>query len=139
MERLVVVIIITVIAVAVATLVQRRRPADTPTPTGYHVPPQLHRPDFARPEAEWLVAVFTSTTCSTCAGVWSKVEVLESDSVAVDEVEVIERGDLHDRYAIDGVPTTVIADGEGVVRAHFLGPVTAADLWSALAELREEG
>jgi hypothetical protein len=126
------------VAVVVAVLVQRRQP-DAPVRTGYHVPAQLHRPDFTRPDAEWLVVVFTSATCSTCAGVWEKVQVLESDAVAVDEVEVTARRDLHERYAIDGVPTTVVADREGVVRASFLGPATATDLWAALAELREPG
>jgi len=83
--------------------------------------------------------VFTSATCSTCAGVWDKVQVLESDAVATQEVEVGAARDLHDRYGIDGVPTTVVADRDGVVRASFLGPATATDLWAAVAELREPG
>ena len=138
MERLVVVLVVAAVAVVVAALVQRRQP-DAPVRTGYNVPGQLHRPDFDRPDAEWLVAVFTSATCSTCAGVWDKVQVLESPAVATQEVEVSARRDLHDRYGIDGVPTTVVADRDGVVRASFLGPTTATDLWAALAELREPG
>lgn len=138
MERLVVVAVVAVVAVAVAVVIQRRQ-SDAPVRTGYTVPGQLHRPDFDRPDAEWLVAVFTSATCSTCAGVWEKAQVLESGAVATQEVEVGARPDLHDRYRIDGVPTTVVADREGVVRASFLGPVTATDLWSALAELRDPG
>ena len=46
---------------------------------------------------------------------------------------------LHERYAIEAVPTTLIADPEGVVVASFLGPVTATDLWAAVAEAREPG
>jgi len=134
----VVVAVVAVVAVVVAVLVQRRQP-DAPVRTGYNVPAQLHRPDFARPDAEWLVAVFTSATCSTCAGVWEKVRVLESDAVATQELEVSAARELHDRYRIDGVPTTVVADRQGVVRASFLGPTTATDLWAALAELREPG
>lgn len=139
MERLIVVVVLAVIAVAIAAFVQRRQPPTTPANTGYHVPGQLHRPDFARPDAEWLVAVFTSATCSTCAGMWQKVQALESDVVAVQELEVKDRRDLHDRYAIDGVPTTVIADRDGVVRTSFLGPATATDVWAAVAELRAPG
>lgn len=138
MERLLVVAVVAVVAVVVAVVVRRRQPA-APVRTGYNVPGQLHRPDFTRPDAEWLVVVFTSATCSTCAGVWEKAQVLESDAVAVQEVEVGAHRDLHDRYRIDGVPTTVVADHEGVVRASFLGPTTATDLWAALAELREPG
>lgn len=139
MERLVIVGLIAAVAVVVALVVQRRQPADAPVRTGYNVPGQLHRPDFTRPDAEWLVAVFSSATCDTCAGVWDKVRVLESDVVAVQELEVSAHRELHDRYRIDGVPTTVMADAAGVVRASFLGPATATDLWAALAELRDPG
>jgi hypothetical protein len=139
MERLLIVAVVAAVAVIIAMVVQRRQPPAAPVQTGYNVPGQLHRPDFARPEADWLVAVFSSATCSTCAGVWDKVRVLESDAVAVQELEVSAHRVLHDRYRIDGVPTTVVADADGVVRASFLGPATATDLWAALAELREPG
>jgi hypothetical protein len=137
-ERLLVVVVVAALAVAVAALVQRRRPG-VPVETGHHVPAQLHRPDFARPEADWLVVVFTSASCQSCAGVWRKARMLESHTVAVEEVEFPGGRALHDRYGIDGVPTTVVADGEGVVRASFLGPATATDLWATLAELRSPG
>ena len=56
------------------------------SPAG-RVPTQLDRADFDRPDAPWLVAVFTSATCDTCADVVAKAEVLASDDVAVDHVE----------------------------------------------------
>ncbi len=139
MERVVILVVIAAVAVVVALVVQRRQPTTAPAPTGDHVPVQLHRADFERPDAPWLVAVFSSATCSTCAGMWEKVRQLESDTVAVHEVEVTARKDLHDRYRIESVPTTVIADVDGVVRRSFLGPATATDLWAAVAELREPG
>jgi hypothetical protein len=139
MERLLIVGVVAVVAVVVALVVQRRQAPAAPVRTGYNVPAQLHRPDFERPDAQWLVVVFSSATCSTCAGVWDKVRVLESAAVAVQEVEVGAHRELHDRYRIDGVPTTVMADAEGVVRASFLGPATATDIWAALAELRDPG
>jgi hypothetical protein len=49
------------------------------------------------------------------------------------------RPDLHARYAIEAVPILVIADAAGVVRASFIGPHTATDLWARLAEVREPG
>ena len=51
------------------------------------MPAQLDRDDFARPEAAWLVAVFTSATCHTCADVVAKAGVLATDDVAVDVLE----------------------------------------------------
>ena len=139
MERVLIIVVIAAVAAVVALVVQRRQPTTMPAETGYHVPVQLHRPDFDRPDAPWLVAVFTSATCTTCAGMWDKARQLESDEVAVQEVEVTARKDLHERYRIDSVPTTVVADLNGVVMASFLGPATATDLWAAVAELRDPG
>jgi hypothetical protein len=138
-ERALTALVLAVVVLAVAALVQRRRRPDAPVRTGYAVPQQVDRADFARPDAPWLVAVFTSATCDSCAGVWDRARHLDSAEVVVQEVEVATRKDLHDRYAIEAVPLVLVADLEGVVRQSYLGPVTATDLWAAVAELREPG
>jgi hypothetical protein len=138
-ERLVLVLVLVALAVAAAVVIERRRRPDVPTNVEHTLPGQLDRRDFARPEAPWLVAVFTSATCSSCPGVWDKAQLLASDDVAVHEAEVGAARDLHDRYRITAVPAVVIADATGAVRATFLGPVTATDLWATVAELREPG
>lgn len=137
MDRLLIALGIAVVAAVVALLVRRWRQTDPPTRSRGLVPAQLDRGDFAAPEAPWLVAVFTSATCSTCADVEAKAAVLRSDEVAVEVVDYEVRGDLHRRYRIDAVPLLVIADQAGVVRHHVLGPVTATDLWAAMARLRD--
>jgi len=58
--------------------------------------------------------------------------------VAVVEVTYQQRPDLHARYSVEAVPALVLAGHDGVVRAGFLGPVTATDLWAAVAEARNE-
>ncbi len=138
MERVVITVVIVAVAVVVAVVLQRRRP-DAPTQSSWTVPAQLDRRDFEHPDADWLVVVFTSASCASCASVKEKVALLESATVAVHDVEAVADKDLHDRYGIDAVPTLVIADREGVVAASFVGPVTAADLWATMAELREPG
>jgi hypothetical protein len=139
MERLIIGAVLVAVAVVVALVVQRRT-ADPPTqPRTWAVPAQLDRADFTRPEASWLVVLFSSATCDTCRGVAGKVEALASDEVAVEEIEAVAGRDRHRRYGIDAVPTLVVADAEGVVRASFVGPVTAADLWATMADLREPG
>lgn len=138
-ERILIAVALALVAIAIAAVVQRRQRAAAPVRTGYAVPQQLRRDDFARPDAEWLVVVFTSATCNTCAGVWDKARHLESPAVAVQEVEHVADRALHDRYAIEAVPTTLVVDAEGVVAASFLGPVTATDLWAAVAEARDPG
>ena len=137
MERLLIALAIMVAAVAIAEVVRRRRRPDAPTQPRYEVPSQLDRSDF--PGDGWLVVVFTSETCSTCADVVQKAEVLRSDAVAVEVATFQHRRDLHERYSIEAVPAVLVADGDGVVHASFLGPVTATVLWAAVAEVREPG
>ena len=134
-DRLVLALALTALAVVVAVVLDRRRP-DAPTSARWAVPVQLDRRDFARPTAPWLVAVFTSATCDSCAGVIARALPLDSAEVAVQEIEVGAQPELHRRYAIDAVPCLVVADAEGVVRASFVGPPTATDLWATLADLR---
>lgn len=136
-ERVLIAAIVVVIATALAVLVQRRRP-DPPTQAAWAVPSQLDRNDFDRPDAPWLVAVFTSATCDTCALALQKANVLTSDDVAVQDVEAKARADLHARYHIEAVPLIVLADSEGIVRSSFAGPPSATDLWAAVAGAREQ-
>lgn len=110
----------------------RREVSESP-PT-HHVPDRLERGDFARPDAGWLVAVFTSDSCSSCAQVWRLARRLEGPEVAVQRVEVKHEAALHARYGIDAVPLTVIADQDGVTRRSIAGPTTESALRAALAE-----
>jgi hypothetical protein len=138
MERLIIACVLIAVAVVVAIVLQRRRPAP-PVGREWNIPAQLDRLDFRSPQAPWLVAVFTSETCDACSDVAMKAEALRSNVVAVQELEVSADADLHRRYGIDAVPLVLIAGHDGVVARHFLGPVTATDLWAAVAEAREPG
>lgn len=137
MDRLLIAAALVVVAVGVALVLRRRRP-DPPTQPRWSVPAQLDRHDFSRPEAAWLVAVFTSSTCGSCGELVDKAAALASEAVEVQEVEFLACRELHERYGIDAVPTVVMADHEGVVRGSFVGPVSAADLWAKVAEVRED-
>lgn len=135
-------IVIAVVLVAVvggAAWLLRRRPTEAPPRDLYPVPRQLDRADFERPDARWLVALFSSAACDSCRTLPPKLRVLDSPEVATCDVEAEARGDLHRRYEIAAVPTTVVADADGVVRKAFVGAFTATDLWAALAELRAPG
>jgi thioredoxin-related protein len=125
---------------AVAAVLKRRRAAQAPTqPDGWHAPQQLDRRDFDRPDHEWLVVVFSSASCQACQSMVTKARVLDSPKVAVQEVEYSANKSLHQRYRIDAVPTTLVADRAGIVRASFHGPLSATDLWAAVADAREPG
>jgi hypothetical protein len=134
-----VVAVVVVFAVAgLVALVMQRRQSNAPTqPTVYPVPTQLDRADFTRPDAPWLVAVFTSRTCDGCARVIAKAEVLAGADVAYHEISYQDDKALHDRYSVEAVPLVAIADAEGVVVKAFVGEVTAIDLWAAVATARD--
>ena len=137
MERLLLAVAVVVLAAVIGEVVRRKRAVDPPTQPRYETPSQLDRGDFAGDG--WLVAVFTSDTCSTCADVVRKAEVVRSESVSVEVVPYQARRDLHERYSIDAVPCLVIAAADGVVHHAHLGPITATDLWAAVANAREPG
>jgi hypothetical protein len=136
--RLVLALVI-LIAVGVLAWFMRKRPPDPPPRDVYPVPKQLDRSDFPRPDAAWLVALFSSTACDSCRGLGAKLTPLESSDVVVCEIEAEDQGALHRRYELAAIPTTVVADADGVVRRAFVGAFTATDLWAAVAELRDPG
>jgi hypothetical protein len=137
MTQVLIVVAVAVIALGVGWYMQHQAPDAPTTPANHRTPDQLDRHDFVRPDAPWLVAVFTSATCDTCAKVWTSTQLVESDDVAIQNIEVSSDKHLHDRYTITAVPSVVIADAAGVTQAAFLGPPSSADLWAKLAELRD--
>jgi len=134
--RIVVAIALFALLALLAWWLERRRRRDAPTQGRAEAPAQLDRNDFARPDAAWLVVLFTSKTCESCEGLYDKAAALESGEVAVAEVEYFAHRELHERYRIDAAPLTLVADDHGVVRASFLGAFTSAELWSTVSELR---
>src|SRR3954451_4430512 len=128
-----------VIALAVGAVLRRKRAVDAPTQPTFATPRQIDRADFDDPETPWLVAVFSSATCMTCADVVAKAMVLRCSQVGVVDVEYSAAPALHRKYNVDAVPIAVIADCDGVVRASFVGPMSATDLWAAVAEVRDPG
>ncbi len=133
--RLLALVVLTAIAVAIAVLLQRRRP-DPPSAPSYRAPAQLDRADFAEPSVPTLIALFASTTCNTCPTAWEAVTAAAAETdrggVVVQRIDVQGDPRLHERYRIDGVPTTLVADAEGVVTQAFFGPITADEVAAAL-------
>ncbi|MET1002434.1 MAG: thioredoxin family protein [Acidimicrobiia bacterium] len=136
-SRLLLAAVLLAIACAVAWILERRRRSAPPTQGRGLVPHQVDRADFPRPDAPWLVVLWSSRTCESCRGLAEKMTPLTSDDVAVVEVEYQADPELHRRYAIEAAPVTIIVDADGVTRASFAGAFTATDLWAAVANLRD--
>jgi len=133
--------VIVAIVSTVALVARRRRVDDAPTQREWHVPSQIDVGDFGSDGRadHWSVVVFTSSTCQVCRDVAHKATALASRHVTVRDVEYSAERKLHEKYRIDAVPTVLVADHRGVVHRHFLGPVSATDLWAAVADAREPG
>jgi hypothetical protein len=116
----VLVVVLGILALAVSMLFSRRTP-DAPSTPLFAAPTQLDRRDFAHPDTDWLMVLFTSATCTSCRSAREVVLPLGLEGLAVQEVEHPGRRDLHDRYRIDSVPTVVVADIEGVVAWSHVG------------------
>ncbi|HET8929661.1 MAG TPA: thioredoxin family protein [Acidimicrobiales bacterium] len=125
---------IVIAGIGVAAVIRRRDAGQMAQGRRWSVPAQLERRDFADPEADRLVVVFSSDTCDVCAQTWQQVNelVTPASGTAVDRVSYQDRSDLHDRYGIAAVPTLLVADGEGVVQRSFVGPPDAAELAEVL-------
>lgn len=136
MDRLLLVLGGVAVSLLVASLLSRRqRPA--PAANTHTAPRQLDRSDFDGQDRRWLVAVFTASSCATCAGVMERAMPLAGSQVCVQELELDADAALHERYGVDAVPLLLIADQNGAVQRALFGPAAAADLWASLAELRE--
>lgn len=131
MTRLIILVVLAVAAVGVALLLQRRRP-EPPSAPSYRAPSQLDRDEFTGPNDVPLVVVFASTTCNSCPVVWEEVERSKTDAFVIERVNVQDDPKRHERYKIDGVPTTLVVGADGVVSAAFFGPLKDGALAEAI-------
>lgn len=136
MDRIVIAGAVFLVVLVVAAIMRRRAPG-VPTQPAARLPAQLIRDDFANPDRPWLVAVFTSRTCDSCGPATDRARLLESTEVAYEEIPWQDKKDLHDRYGVTAVPSTLIADADGVVHRSFVGAPDSGELWGAVAELRD--
>ena len=139
MAQVVVAVIVVAVALVVGLVLRSGRQVSAPTQPVAVVPVQLDRADFPDATTPWVVVVFSSATCHSCADVVRKAQVLSSKAVTVVDVEFSSNAALHRKYDIQAVPIVAIADHQGVVHRGFAGPVTATDLWAAVADAREPG
>ena len=134
MERLIIGAAIAAVAIVVAVVVDHRKP-DSPTGGSGHVPMQLDRDDFADPETAWVLLVFTSATCRSCAKVWKQAIAIDRPNLSVQGVGVEAAKEIHERYRIDAVPLALLVDSEGVTQRFFLGPTAPGEIEEAAARL----
>jgi hypothetical protein len=139
MTQLIIALVVVVASIGAGLVLRRRQAVAAPTQPSLSVPVQFDRADFPEADAPWAVLVFSSATCHTCADVVRKAQVLATRQVSVVDVEYGAHTALHRKYDIQAVPMVAIVDADGVVHRGFTGPVSATDLWAAVAEARDPG
>jgi hypothetical protein len=132
MVRLLIALTLILISVSIALIVERRK-VENPFSVKRNqlttlVPPQ----DFGL-EPEAAIIVFTESTCRSCSAVVALLRGPAGANVAVAEVEYGENLDLHRKYGIDTVPTTVLVEGDGNVVEGWTGKIEVGALARALA------
>jgi hypothetical protein len=136
-ERFLLLIALAAGAGVVAWAVRRRLGTDAPTRPTWLIPDHVDRADLDRPGTPWMVALFSSATCLACRATWEKARQLESDEVAVQDIDAVAEKGLHERYGVDAVPLLLVLGPDGAVHKSFLGEPSAADLWAAVADARD--
>ena len=138
MERVALALALAAGAVLVAWVLRHRlRPTGTVAPgPAAGLPSSVERADFPQPGAPWLVAVFTSATCGTCASVWAHARALGGEGVVVADVEHTAAPELHRRYGVDAVPSVAVCDADGRVHRWLLGSTSEDELRAALRDAR---
>jgi hypothetical protein len=135
-DRLLIVGALTIAVAGAALLLRRVRPQGeataAPGPQGWPLAQRLDRADFDQPASAWLLVVFTSATCGTCATTWRDAAELASSDLAVVEVEYGAATGLHRKYGIEAVPAAAVVDATGGVHRWVVGPVTKAALHEAV-------
>jgi hypothetical protein len=80
-------------------------------------------------ERTWVV--FTTPFCAQCGPVMERIGSVDPGARIV-TVDVADRPDLADRFAVRTAPTVLLAGADGFVRARLVGNVPAAALSASL-------
>jgi len=122
-----------IIAVAVSTLANRST-TSTNAELEHHIPDQIDGADFCRTLGSRMLVVFSSSKCNTCALVIEAVSRIDKPSLVVVVADIETKPDLHAKYNIEAVPTTLLAEPSGRVVKSFLGPVGRELIEQALSD-----
>lgn len=135
MERLAIAAVLVVVALAVALVAQRRRGAAAHLVSHSSVPASVDLESLGI-DAGPAIVVFTEETCRTCAAAIAVARGPAGAGLRVAEVPFGTGREAHRRHGIDTVPTTVVADPDGLVVDGWIGQVDVSALAAALAQVR---
>jgi|TARA_B110000014_G_scaffold119773_1_gene82277 hypothetical protein len=81
------------------------------------------------------IIIFTESSCRSCQDAIRLIRGPAGAGISVADIEYGAQPELHKRFGIDTVPTTVVVDEKGSVVAGWTGRVDLSELTLALAEV----
>jgi thioredoxin-like negative regulator of GroEL len=81
------------------------------------------------------IIIFTESSCRSCQDAIRLIRGPAGGGISVADIEYGAQPDLHKRFGIDTVPTTVVVDEKGSVVAGWTGRVDLSELTLALAQV----
>ena len=81
------------------------------------------------------IVVFTEKSCHSCQDVVRLIRGPAGAGLPVADIEYGASPELHRKFDIDTVPTTVIVDEQGMVVAGWVGRIDLSEFTTALAKV----
>ena len=85
--------------------------------------------------ADAAIVVFTEKSCHSCQDVVRLIRGPAGAGLPVADIEYGANQELHRKFDIDTVPTTVIVDEQGTVVAGWVGRIDLSEFTTALAKV----
>jgi thioredoxin-like negative regulator of GroEL len=85
--------------------------------------------------ADVAIVVFTEKSCHSCQDVVRLIRGPAGAGLPVADIEYGTSPELHRKFDIDTVPTTVIVDEQGTVVAGWVGRIDLSEFTTALAKV----
>ena len=134
MSRVIVAAVLAGFATLVAFVVDRRRISRPLAVRRGPLPMQIPGVEVGL-DAGPAIIIFTESNCLSCRDAVSVIRGPAGAGISVADVEYGERPQLHKRFGIETVPTTVVVDAAGSVVAGWIGRIDLSELTLALARV----
>ena len=134
MTRLLIAAVLAAVVSFVAWFVDRRRTSHPLAVRRGVLPTQIPAAEVGLDSGPAII-VFTELTCLSCRDSIRVVRGSAGAGLPVADVEYGAQPQLHKRFGIDTVPTTVVVDKEGSVVAGWTGRIDLSELTVALAQV----
>ena len=121
-------------AVLIGMLLRRSGPPPPISVRRNQLPTRVSLTELGADSVPTLV-IFTESSCQSCREAEGVIRGPAGAELPVLEYEYGESAEVHKKFAIDTVPTTLVVGADGTVVAGWLGRIDLGEFASALAQV----